>query len=212
MDPKLISLWENMAPAPRIAVLLTGAMFIVHLFIPRLMPQCCLDPNGTGWQVGRYILAAFNTPTNDISLFYLDIMSHFLMVVSLIYSALWAEEVRLWKKNSDGLYFFFFVFGIFYTIGPIVGIYSFLDTANASLEWTLYQQEPNKPGLFGVEHKYQLIVLFTVNVFFRNWYNISSLLLGIFAAHLFKYLTEFLPLVGGPKLFQSPPKFLKRWD
>lgn len=197
-------LWENMAPVPRIAVILSGAIFLIHLFIPRLMPYCRLDPNGGGLQLGRFILAAFSTEVNCLS--------HFLMLIKMVAGAIWVEERRAWKKNSDGLYFFLFVFLIFYTIGPMVGIYTFVDATMSSIQWTITQGVPNEPGLFGAEQKYQPYMGIMFNATIGNSHLIPGPLLGIFAAHLFMYLTEFLPLAGGPKLFQTPPNFLKRWD
>lgn len=193
-----------MAPVPRIAVILTGAIFFTHLFIPRLMPYCRLDPDGGSLQLGRFILAAFSTEAN--------ILSHFMKLIQVVDGAIGVEEKRVWKKNSDGLYFFLFVFLIFYTIGPMVGVYTFIDATISSIQWTLTQEGPNVPGFIGAERRCQPYMGIMLHATFGESHRISGPLLGIFAAHLFMYLTEFLPLAGGPKLFQTPPNFLKRWD
>lgn len=202
----ILETWEKIPWITRYTGATATIMFALYCIDPYYAVFGWNYPNNPKWQVWRYILSVFCSNSGKFQ--------GLLELVSFC-STIQGMELNYWKTRSSSAYYLLFVAAIFNIIGPHLGFYAFLPALNMSLAWTLAQESPFSQTtiiVFSIEQRYAPWVQLLVRLILGGPANTLEPIMGIFAAHLFMFLTEHLPNAGGPALFSRPPKLLRHLD
>lgn len=135
-------------------------------------------------------------------------MSYLMSLVGF-YTNISAAETRKFQRIADLVFYLLFVAVTFLAVGPSINSYAYLNGIGAALTYTMAQDDPEgivQLLVFQTKRKYTpwfgIIIAFAS----AGMLGIGDQVLGIAAGHMYLFLTELLPLAGGPKL--STPQWI----
>lgn len=198
--------WENIPWITRYTGAIATIMFALYCIDPYYAVFGWNYPNNPKWQVWRYILSVFSANSGKFQ---------GLLELINFCTSIQGMELNFWKKRSSSAYYLLFMGIVFNIIGPHLGFYTFLPALNMSLAWTLAQESPFSQTtiiVLTIEQRYAPWVQLLVRLVLGGPANTLEPLMGIFAAHLFMFLTEHLPKAGGATWFARPPRVLRHLD
>lgn len=133
----------------------------------------------------------------------------YLLSLVNFYTNISAAETKKFHRTADLVFYLLFVVVIFLAVGPSIGSYAYLNGVGAALSYTITQDDPEgmvQYFVFQTKRKYTPWIGIVVAFVAAGLLGIGDQVVGIAAGHMFLFLTELLPLAGGPKL--STPQWI----
>lgn len=99
--------------------------------------------------------------------------------------------------------------------GPRFGLYAWLSGINMAMSWTLSQEDPfgqTQIVILTVPRMYVPLLQLAIAFLLNGPLGLIEPVMAYLVAHLFMFLTEFVPDCGGPSILRKTPKVFTYLD